>query len=158
MSDYNLAPYSEDANPQAISPEGAKVANTYLSNGCSIFLTSRQLEMPTHEISVMLDQPLIRRYVNGVLKEAGITHMQKLAERMDALIEKKWEELEEAEMGSNKDIADLIALAHKMRQDMVKFLQEDTKLSGPVTQKNTQVNIYGEGAYGDLMKKLVEGT
>jgi hypothetical protein len=50
MSDYSIAPYSLDALPQVISPEGAEIANTYLANACSITHTSEQLGLPAHEI------------------------------------------------------------------------------------------------------------
>ena len=43
-----------------------------------------------------------------------------------------------------------------MRMDMSKLLQADNK-EGPSTQKNTQVNVYGEGSYGKLMEKLIDG-
>lgn len=158
MSDYSLAPYSEDALPEAISPEGAEVANTYLANACSVLATSDQLNIPTHEVSAILDQPLVKNYVYGILRENGYRHMVKIAEKMDEIVEKKLEELDEAEIGSNKDIADLLHLAHKMRVDMANILQKDNPAKqGPVTQSNTQVNVYGEGAYGRLMEKLING-
>ena len=157
MSDYDLQPFSEDAMPEQISPEGAKIANTYLANACSLTETSHSLGMPTHEIAACLHQPLVKTYINGILRETGYRHMVQIAEKLDDLVEKKWEELEEAEIGSNKDIADLLALAHKMRMDMSKLLQADTVKEGPTTQKNTQVNVYGEGSYGKLMEKLING-
>lgn len=153
MSDYNVAAYSEDALPLAISPEGAKIANTYLANACSVVNTSHELGIPTHEISAVLHEPLVKSYVNGILKEAGYQHMAKLAQKLDELIDMKWEEITEAEIGSNKDIADLINLAHKMRLDMSKFLQNEES-SGPSSQKNTQVNVFGDGSYGKLMGRL----
>ena len=153
MSDYNVAPYSEDALPQPISPEGAKIANTYLANACSVVSTSHELGIPTHEISAVLHEPLVKSYVNGILKETGYQHMAKLAEKLDELIELKWEEIEEAEIGSNKDIADLINMAHKMRLDMSKLLQAEQP-TGPASQKNTQVNVFGDGSYGKLMGRL----
>jgi hypothetical protein len=156
MSDYAVTPYSEDALPQAISPEGAEIANTYLANACSIKSTSDQLGIPSHEISAMLHEPLVKTYVQSILKETGYRHMVKIAEKLDDLIEKKWEELEEAEIGSNKDIADLLQLAHKMQVDMSKVLQNDSD-KGPKIQKNTQINNYGEGNYGKLMDKLING-
>jgi hypothetical protein len=155
MSDYAIAPYSEDAMPQQISPEGAKVANTYLANACSIKETSRALDIPTHEISATLQQPLVKTYVNSILREHSYGHMVQIAEKLDSLIDKKWDELEEAEIGSNKDIADLLQLAHKFRMDMSNLIQKDT--AGPVTQTNNQVNVYGEGSYGKLMEKLIDG-
>jgi len=153
--DYELKPYSEDALPAAISPEGAAIANTYLANACSLIETSHSLDLPTHEISATLQQPLIKTYVNGILRENGYRFMVKIAEKLDGLIDKKWVELEEADIGSNKDIADLLALHHKMRMDMSKLLQADIEKIGPGIQKNTQFNIYGKGNYGKLMEKLV---
>ena len=155
MSDYALSEYSEDAKPNAISPEGAKIANTYLANGCSTHQTSLALSLPTHEISATLSEPLVKTYVHSILKEHGYSHMVAIAEKMDELITTKWAELEEAEIGSNKDIADLLALAHKFRMDMAKIVQADASKEVGV-QNNTQVNVYGQGNYGKLMKKLVE--
>ena len=126
MSEYQLSEYSEDALPEMISPEGATIANTYLANACSLLETSSALNLPTHEIAATLQQPLVQSYVHGVLRENGYRHMVKIAEKLDDLVERKWEELEEAEIGSNKDIADLLALAHKMQSDMAKILQADT--------------------------------
>lgn len=154
MSDYNIAPYSEDATPQAISPEGAKIANTYLANSCSIKATSHELNIPTYEISATLQEPLVKTYVNSILRETGYRHMVRIAEKLDDIIEMKWDELKEAEIGSNKDIADLLQLAHKMRMDMSNLIQKDTIKDAGVT-KNTQVNVYGEGNYGKLMEKLI---
>lgn len=155
MSEYSIAPYSEDAMPQAISPEGAEIANTYLANACSVLETSKSLGIPTHEISAALHQPLVKTYVNGVLRETGYRHMVQISEKLDDLITRKWDELEEAEIGSNKDIAELLSLAHKMRMDMSKLLQADTAKDGPASLRQTQVNVYGEGSYGKLMEKLI---
>lgn len=157
MSDYDIAPYSEDAMPEVISPEGATIANTYLANACSLLDTSSALDTPTHEISAVLQQPLVKAYVNSILKENGYRHMVKIAEKLDDLVERKWEELEEAEIGSNKDIADLLQLAHKMRMDMSKLLQGEESKNLPGNVRQTQVNVYGEGNYGKLMEKLING-
>ena len=156
MTDYSIAPYSVDAMPQVISPEGAEIANTYLANACSITRTSEQLGMPTHEISAALHDPMVKNYVTGVLRETGYQHMEKIVQRFEKIIDMKWEELEEAEIGSNKDIADLLNMVHKMRMDMSKLLQADTTKAAPVSQKNTQVNVYGEGNYGALMQQLLK--
>jgi hypothetical protein len=156
MSDYNIAPYSEDAMPQAISPEGAEIANTYLANACSITATSKQLNLPSHEISATLHDPMVRNYVNGILRETGYQHMEKIVNKFDKIIDMKWEELEEAEIGSNKDIADLLNMVHKMRMEMSRLLQADTAKAAPASQKNTQVNVFGEGKYGALMEKLLK--
>jgi len=155
MSDYQLQPFSEDATPELISPDGAKIANTYLANGCSIKECSQSLDVPTHEIAAVLQQPLIKTYVNSILREHGYRHMAQIAEKLDDLVDRKWAELDEAEIGSNKDIADLLLMAHKFRMDMSKLLQADVSKEVGLT-KNTQVNVYGEGSYGKLMEKLID--
>jgi len=157
MSDYQLQPYSEDALPEVISPEGASIANTYLANACSLNATSSALDLPTHEIAATLQQPLIKTYVNSILRENGYRHMVKIAEKLDELVDIKWTELQEAEIGSNKDIAELLSLAHKMRMDMSKLLQADVAKEAPNKLNQTQVNVYGDGNYGKLMEKLVNG-
>ena len=110
--------------------------------------------MPAHEISNILQEPVIKNYVASVLKEHSYGHMVKIAAKLDELVEMKWDEITEAEIGSNKDIADLLQLAHKMRLDMSNLLQRETTPVG-INQKNTQVNVYGEGNYGKLMEKLI---
>jgi hypothetical protein len=102
VSDYQLAPYSEDAMPQAISPEGAEIANAYLRNACSITATSEELNLPTHTVSAALHDPMVKSYVTGVLRETGYQHMEKIVNRFDKIIDMKWEELEEAEIGLKK--------------------------------------------------------
>ena len=154
MSDYAIKPYSEDAQPEQLSPEGAKVSNTYLANGCSITETSRALGIPTHEISAVLQSPMVKTYVNSVLREAGAAHIGKIIAKLDILIDRKWEELDEAEIGSNKDIAELLEMSHKMQLAAMKLLQADQEKGSSVV-KNTQVNNFGEGNYGKLMEKLI---
>jgi len=155
---YEISPYSEDALPEQISPEGAEIANKYLSTGCSILATSDQLGIPTYSISATIEQPLVRKYINRIISDTGFRRMESIMQKVESLIDKKWDEIEEAEIGSNKDIADLLAMAHKMSLDFNKVLAVETAGSKVVSQKNTQVNLYGEGSYGKLMQKLIEGT
>ena len=68
---------------------------------------------------------------------------------------------EESEIYSNKDLADLYALAHKMRMDEMKAQTEleKAKASQIKTQNNVQINAevpFGQGNYGELMKKLLD--
>lgn len=156
MSEYDIAPYSEDAMPQTISPEGAEIANVYLENACSIKATSEILNLPTHTISAALHDPMVKSYVTGVLRENSHRHMETIINKFDDIIERKWEELDEAEIGSNKDIADLLQMAHKMRMEMSRLFQADIAKAAPTTQRNTQVNVFGEGKYGALIEKLLK--
>ena len=77
------------------------------------------------------------------------------------MIEKKLEEADETEIYTNKDMADLLQLAHKMRMDEMKA-QTELEKARAGTIKN-QVNIqdnsgvpFGQGNYGQLLKKLLK--
>ena len=78
-----------------------------------------------------------------------------------ALIKQKFQELEEAGVGSSKDIADLLHLSHKMSMDLLdKQLQlEKLRLGTPGPQKQVNVQINDDGSkYSQLIHKLVSGT
>lgn len=149
---------SEDARPDLISPEGAEVATQYLRNACSIADTANYMNMPVEVVNSILNQPLVKRYVHSVLREHGHQHMSRISERMDEIIEMKLLELEEAGIGSNKDIADLLTMAFKMRESSSKLIQQDSKEAAPVQQTNNNLNVFGEGSYGKLMERLTKGS
>ena len=93
--------------------------------------------------------------------DTGYRNRFKLGAALDDLIERKLEEAEESEMYSNKDLADLIQMAHKMRMDELKAQaeMEKAKASQIKTQNNVLVNAdvpFGQGNYGELMKKLLK--
>jgi hypothetical protein len=65
-------------------------------------------------------------------------------------------------MYSNKDLADLLQMAHKMRMEELKAQQETEKNSTRIAnQTNVQINDaalpFGQGNYGKLMEKLLNG-
>jgi hypothetical protein len=79
---------------------------------------------------------------------------------MDAIIQQKFQELEESQTGSTKDIADLLQLSHKMAMD---YLDREIQLEklrqapqGPQKQVNVQINDDGT-KYGQLLKQLMSG-
>ena len=80
---------------------------------------------------------------------------------MDALIKRKFQELEEADSGSNKDITELLTLSHKMTMD---YLDREIQLeklrqgsSGPQRQVNVQINELDSSKYAQLVQKLISG-
>ena len=81
---------------------------------------------------------------------------------MDALIRQKFQELEEAGVGSNKDIADLLHLSHKMSMDLLDREIQLEKLKqgnvGPQKQVNVQINEGDGSKYGQLIQRLVTGN
>ena len=77
------------------------------------------------------------------------------------MIESKLEEAKESGVYSNKDLADLLQMAHKMRMDEIKAQAdlEKAQNSNVRTQNNVQINEglpFGQGNYGKLMDKLLK--
>ena len=143
-----------------MSPEGLEVANTYLELG-SVSEVCTRLNLDENTVSEYLGKREIKQYIDTVFLDTGYRNRFKISETMDMLIEKKLEESEETEIYTNKDMADLLQMAHKMRIDEIKA-QTDLEKAKSQTVK-TQVNIqdnsgtpFGQGNYGQLIKKLMK--
>jgi hypothetical protein len=143
-----------------ISPEGLEVANAYLELG-NIQAVCIRLKLDEGECSEILAKREVKSYVDQVYLDTGYRNRFKLAEALDDLIDKKMEEADESEIYSNKDLADLLQMAHKMRMDEIKAQVdlEKAKASNVKNQINIQNNgelPFGQGNYGELMKKLLK--
>ena len=143
-----------------MSPEGLEIANSYLEHG-SIPAAANALAITEDTVSEALNKREIKQYIDTVYLDTGYRNRFKLSETLDLLIDKKLEEADETEIYTNKDMADLLALAHKMRMDEMKAQTELEKAKAG-TVKN-QVNIqdnsgipFGQGNYGNLLKKLLK--
>ena len=102
----------------------------------------------------------IKAYIDQVYLDTGYRNRFKLANTLDDIIERKLEEADESQIYSNKDLADLIQMAHKMRMDEIKAMAEleKAKTSNIKSQTNVQINElpFGQGNYGKLMEKLLK--
>ena len=143
-----------------MSPEGLEIANTYLEQG-TIPAVCAKLGVTENEVSEVLNKREIKQYIDTVFLDTGYRNRFKISETLDMLIEKKLEESEETEIYTNKDMADLLAMAHKMRIEELKAQTEMEKAKAQVVK--TQVNIqdngslpFGQGNYGELIKKLIK--
>ena len=143
-----------------MSPEGLEIANSYLEHG-SIPAVASKLRVSQNEVSEVLNKREIKQYIDTVFLDTGYRNRFKLSETLDMLIEKKLEESEETQIYTNKDMADLIQMAHKMRMDEIKAQTEMEKAKAQTVK--TQVNIqdnsgtpFGQGNYGELIKKLMK--
>lgn len=143
-----------------ISPEGLEIANAYLELG-NVPAVSARLNVAEQDVSEFLAKREVKNYIDTVFLDTGYRNRFKLGSVLDDLIDRKLEEAEESEMYSNKDLADLIQMAHKMRMDELKAQaeMEKAKASQIKTQNNVQINAevpFGQGNYGELMKKLLK--
>jgi hypothetical protein len=152
-------PITPPAQVVQISPEALEVANLYLQYQ-KMETVSLELDIPIEEVSAILSRREVRAYIDQVFQDVGFNNRFRMRGVMDTLIQKKLKELDEADIGSSKDIADLLALSHKMTMEV---LDREIKLEAAranntkvQTQVNMQVNDFGDGSkYGDLINKLL---
>jgi hypothetical protein len=155
-------PTTTPAEVLTISPEALEVANCYLQ--CSnIHETADTLGLPTETIAAYLDRLEVKRYIDHVFMETGFNNRTLMRSAMDQVIRKKFQELEESDTGSTKDIADLLALSHKMTMDQldrqIELEKLKTKREESVrNQVNVQINDgVGGNNYNQLLTKLLGG-
>jgi len=130
-----------------IIPENLLVAQTYLE--CqSIEETASQLDMSLAQVQDVLEKNDVKRFITNVYLDTGYRNRNKLADALDKMIAKK---IDETDYGSEKDLLDLLKFAHQMRID-----EEKSANNTPTTQTNVQINEFGGGNYGELMKRLLQ--
>ena len=121
-----------------ISPEGLEIANAYLELG-SIPAVCSRLKIKEGKVSEYLNKREVKAYVDQVYLDSGYRNRFKLAEVLDTLIDAKLEEAEESQVFTNKDLADLVAMSHKIRMDEIKAQTELEKAKA--SNIKNQINI-----------------
>jgi tRNA(Ile)-lysidine synthase TilS/MesJ len=144
-----------------ISPEGLEVANSYIQFG-NIRAVCDHLMIPENKAVEILGKREVKKYIDTVYLDMGYRNRNNIATLLDEMIESKLEEARESGMYSNKDLADLLQMAHKMRMEELKAQTETDKNSTRIAnQTNVQINDaalpFGQGNYGKLMEKLLNG-
>lgn len=138
-----------------LSPEMLAVAESYLTT-TDVRLTAQDLGIPKEKVTYYLNKPECKRFIDAIFLEQGYLNRHRLQDIMSEVMELKLEEMRESEMGSNKDIADLVMMLHKMRMDEVKTTQVT---GGPSSQTNVQINAgndFGGINYNSLLQKLIK--
>ena len=145
-----------------ISPEGLEIANSYLQFG-NIRGVCQHLQVSEDRVVESLNKREVKKYIDTVYLDMGFRNKNNIAAALDEMIQSKLEEAQETGMYSNKDLADLLQMAHKMRMDEMKAQADAEKASTTNirTQNNVQINDgslpFGQGNYGKLMDKLLNG-
>lgn len=156
---------------QDISPEGLAIANSYLQSEGDCKAVAASLGVPLEAVTRELGRKEVKRYIDTIYMDMGYRNRFKLASVLDSMIDRKLQDMQEAEIGSSKDIAELLLLAHKMRMEeidaMMKFekleqnrdlalVRERSKVvhTGPTI--NIQDNSQMGSNYGALLSQLME--
>ena len=140
-----------------IQPEYLEVANLYLQSQDTSEVAD-SLGIPQSDVAQILRRPDVKSYINQVFFDVGFNNRFRLRKAMDALIQQKFQELEESQTGSSKDISELLALSHKMTMEQLQaeIQLEKIRSGGPRNQVNVQINEGGDGTrYGQLIQQLL---
>jgi hypothetical protein len=153
-----LTPTNAPAEGLQIAPETLEVANCYLQCQDAREVAG-ELGLPVEQVSQILSRREVKAYINQVFFDLGFNNRFKMRRAMDAVLKQKFQEMESADVGSSKDIADLLALSHKMSMELLDREIQLEKLradAGLKSQVNVQINEGGDGTkYGALISKLL---
>jgi hypothetical protein len=142
-----------------ISPEALEIANCYLQLQ-DARQVAHELGIDTELVTTTLARKEVRGYIDQVFFDTGYNNRFLMRRAVDAIIQQKFAELEESGVGSSKDIADLLALSHKMSMDLLDReiqLEKIRQGTGPQRQVNVQINETDGSKYGQLIHKLISG-
>lgn len=156
-----LPPDATPAEYVQISPEALEVANCYLQTQ-DIRVVADELALPVDLVTDIMNRREVKAYIDHVFLDSGFNNRYKMRRAMDAIIAKKFAEMEESDMGSSKDIVEIMALSHKMTMDIldrqIKLEQIRAEKATPKSQVNVQINDSGASNYDKLLTKLMGGT
>lgn len=138
-----------------ITPEFLEIANSYLSLQ-SVEKVATEFNMQPNTVLQVLDKPEVKSYISQVYFDIGYNNRFKMRKALDLLIQKKLEELSEADTGSNKDIADLLQLSHKITMEYMEKELELEKVKQGELKNQVNVQINNNNNYGQLLEKLLE--
>jgi len=142
-----------------ISPEALEIANCYLQLQ-DAKKVAYELDLDQELVVTTLARREVRGYIDQVFFDTGYNNKFLMRRAMDALIQQKFQELEESGVGSSKDIAELLSLSHKMSMDLLDReiqLEKLRSTGGPQKQVNVQINESDGSKYGQLIHKLISG-
>jgi hypothetical protein len=156
-----MLPATHPAETLQIDPEGLEIANCYLQTQ-SLSKVAEDLGISTELVATQLNRREVKSYIDQVFKDVGFNNRFKMRKAMDMLISKKFQELDEAGVGSSKDIADLLALSHKMTMEQLdrEIQLEKVRANNIKSQVNVQINDGGSSGsnYGSLLEKLLKSN
>jgi hypothetical protein len=150
-------PTTTPAEALNISPEALTVANCYLQNP-DLYQVAQELQISPEVVGDILARREVKAYVDQVFYSLGFNNRFKMGDLMDSIIRKKLQDMDEAEVGSTKDISELLALKHKMLMEHMdrEIKLESLKASNVKTQTNIQINESAGGSrYSQLIERLM---
>ncbi len=133
--------------------EGLEIAQAYLQNKSSVEETALAMNLPVETVAEYLAKKEVRTYLDQIYLEGGFRNRERMGALMDEIIAQKLEEMEDTGMGSNKDIIEILKIAHDMKMKELELQAKLANASTPATA--IQINNNGDG-WNNLIGKLTE--
>lgn len=133
-----------------ISPEGLDIAQAYLENKSDVNNTALAMNLPVEVVVDHLAKKEVRNYLDQIYQESGFRNRERMGSLMDEIIAQKLEEMEDTGTGSNKDIIEILKIAHDMK---MKELELQAKINNNTPSTAVQINNNGVG-WNELIGKL----
>jgi hypothetical protein len=151
----NDLPLSPEYTP--LAPEDMVIASTYLET-MDMQTTAEQLGIELHKVSEYLNKPVVQKYLTEVFMDSGYRNRFKLGKLLDDIIDKKLEEMKEAEIGSSKDIMEILEMVAKIRKMELdtQIKLEEIRSGKPKRQTNIQINNPINNPYQEFTNKLLD--
>lgn len=131
---------------ELITLDDITIADAYLNCG-DTRETAFNLGISVAELQAVLTRSEVTDYINIVYKEQTATSMNRMSSLMDDIINAKRSD----GIYTEKDLADLVALQHKMLMDNRSMALKEQK-ANQIT--NTQININTTPQYTTLLSKI----
>ncbi|HUV85468.1 MAG TPA: hypothetical protein VMV86_07150 [Methanosarcinales archaeon] len=141
----------------AISPEGVEVANAYITMG-NIKGVADLLSISEEKITHVLATREVKKYIDTIYLDTGYRNRNNIASLLDTMIQSKVDEAAESEVYSSKDLADLLAFAHKIRMDEIKMERDNPSIKNQTNVMINEGGTFGQGNYGKLMEELFKNA
>lgn len=152
-------PMIAPAEAVRINPENLQIANAYLELS-DIAKVAEALDIPADIVAQTLDKREVRHYINQMYFNAGFNNRNRLSALMHTIIERKLKEMDEADVGSGKDIIDIIAMLQKINKDFMEhdLAMEKARGSSSVTnQTNIQIND-SKSNHDSLIERIIKAN
>lgn len=151
-----MLPTTHPAEVLEISPEALEIANAYLQLQDTNKVAD-ELSVSKELVAQTLGRREVKAYIDQVFFDMGFNNRFKMRKAMDAIIAKKFQEMDEAGVGSGKDILEILALSHKMTMEAMDKQIQLEKLRGPSIRSQTNIQINEGGSnYANLIERIIK--
>lgn len=132
-------------NQLALQPEITAVADTYIAMEFDIDKTAKALNMERQAVAAIVFSKETSAYISGIYFNTGYMNKSKFFKVLEDLIDKKLEEMQESEMGSSKDIVEILETMHKMKMAELKLELKKLEIEAGKNKPGVAVQINNNG-------------